>query len=145
MSRSASGIAALVLVAMLSGSLAAQVAEQIPEQVPGKVPVPEPGGQPLAAHQGTWRWVPPTRLEDGNIATDLEYFAMYRQAPGGKPEKIVEIHDLAAAHEWRMDTGQAGACFWFVAVRKPGSSSPMPSDRSNVICLDERGQPLPHT
>ncbi|MEZ5566039.1 MAG: hypothetical protein R3F24_11180 [Gammaproteobacteria bacterium] len=98
----------------------------------------------VSAH-GTWRWVPPQRLENGNIATDLDHFVMYRQAPGEMPAVFAKIHDLQKPQQWTMGTDQAGACFWFVAVRKPGSSTPMPSDKSNVICLDDQGQPLPRT
>lgn len=131
MNRWVRGIAALAMAALLGDNPIAWAAES--------------DNQPLVADQGTWRWVPPARLENGNIATDLAYFAMYRKAPGGDAEMIAEFHDVAKAHEWHMGTDQAGACFWFVAVRKPDSSPPMPSDRSNVVCLDDRGQPLPRT
>jgi hypothetical protein len=40
-----------------------------------------------------------------------------------------------------MDTRDANACFWIEAVRV--NSAPMPSDRSNRICIDADGMLLP--
>lgn len=104
-------------------------------------PGPCPAKLPLAGRRGSWSWIPPTRLENGNIATDLSHFAMFRQAAGGKPEQVAEISAKVTNVYWGMDTREANACFWIEAVRV--NSAPMPSDRSNRICIDADGQLLP--
>ncbi|MDX2121129.1 MAG: hypothetical protein SF070_08780 [Gemmatimonadota bacterium] len=104
-------------------------------------PGPCPANLPLSGRRGSWSWVPPTRLENGNIATDLSHFAMFRQAAGGQPEEVAEISPTVTNVYWGMDTRDANACFWIEAVRV--NSAPMPSDRSNRICIDADGQLLP--
>jgi len=104
-------------------------------------PGPCPANLPLSGRRGSWSWVPPTRLENGNIATDLAYFAMFRQPFAGEPEPVAEISPKVTNVFWGMDTRDANACFWIEAVRV--NSGPMPSDRSNRICIDADGQLLP--
>lgn len=106
-----------------------------------EAPGPCPANLPLSGRRGSWSWVPPTRLENGNIATDLAYFAMYRQPFAGEPEPVAEISPKVTNVFWGMDTRDADACFWIEAVRV--NSAPMPSDRSNRICIDAKGQLLP--
>lgn len=104
-------------------------------------PGPCPADLPLSGRRGSWSWVPPTRLENGNIRTDLSHFVMYRQAFGGQPEQVAEISAKVTNVFWGMDTRDANACFWIEAVRV--TSAPMPSDRSNRLCIDAAGQLLP--
>lgn len=104
-------------------------------------PAPCPANLPLSGRRGSWSWVAPTRLENGNIATDLSHFAMFRQAAGGKPEEVAQISAKVTNVYWGMDTRDANACFWIEAVRV--NSAPMPSDRSNRICIDADGRLLP--
>jgi len=96
---------------------------------------------PLSGRRGSWSWVPPTRLENGDIRTDLAHFTMYRQAVGGAPEAIAEISAKVSNVYWGMDIRDANACFWIQAVRLRGT--PMPSDSSNRVCIDAAGQLLP--
>ena len=91
--------------------------------------------------QGSWFWSPPTRLENGDIHTDLSHFLMYRQSPGADPEVFAEISGDVATLIWGMDIRYANACFWIVAVRT--RSAAMRSDSSDRICIDRNGQPLP--
>lgn len=100
-----------------------------------------PATLPLSGRRGSWSWVPPARLENGNIQTDLVRFEMYRQAFGGPPERVADISAKVTNLYWGMDTRDANACFWIQAVRV--NSAPMPSDRSNRICMDAEGQLLP--
>lgn len=104
-------------------------------------PGPCPANLPLSGRRGSWSWVPPAALENGNILTDLSHFAMFRQAFGGQPEEIAEISAKVTNVYWGMDTRDANACFWIEAVRV--NSAPMPSDRSNKICMDADGKLLP--
>ena len=106
-------------------------------------PKPCPANLPLSGERGIWSWVAPTRLEKGNIFTDLSHFVMYRQPVGGKPEVFADIDGKATNLIWGMDTRDANACFWIEAVRV--NSAAMPSDRSNSICMDAQGRPLPKT
>jgi len=106
-------------------------------------PKPCPANLPLSGQRGIWSWVAPTRLEKGNIFTDLSHFVMFRQPVGGKPEGFADIDGKATNLIWGMDTRDANACFWIVAVRV--NSAAMPSDRSNSICMDAQGRPLPKT
>lgn len=96
---------------------------------------------PLSGRLGSWSWVAPTQLEKGDIHTDLVRFAMMRQPVGGEPEEVAEISAKVTNVFWGMDIRDANACFWIEAVRI--HSAPMPSDRSNRICLDADGQLLP--
>ena len=56
-------------------------------------------------------------------------------------EPVAEISPKVTNVFWGMDTRDANACFWIEAVRV--NSAPMPSDRSNRICIDADGQLLP--
>jgi hypothetical protein len=104
-------------------------------------PGPCPANLPPSGRRGSWSWIAPTQLENGNIATDLSHFAMFRQAAGGRPEEVAEISATVTNVYWGMDTRDANACFWIEAVRV--NSAPMPSDRSNRICIDADGMLLP--
>jgi len=106
-------------------------------------PGPCPAEISVSGIRGGWSWLAPTRLENGNLLTDLSHFAMYRQPFGGEPEVFAEINGKVTNLIWGMDTRYANACFWITAVRV--NSAAMPSDTSNRICIDASGQPLPAT
>lgn len=98
-----------------------------------------------SSEYGTWTWVPPTKLENGNILTDLSHFLIYRQ-PLGQPAGVwAQVDKSIPRLITRMGPADFNACFWMTAVRKPGTSPAVESDKSNTICMDSRGQLLPAT
>lgn len=98
-----------------------------------------------SARVGVWEWVAPTRLENGDIMTDLSHYLIYRQPAGGQPTVWAQIMAPVVRAILPMGPEHWGGCFWITAVRKPGTSPPVESDRSNTICMDAQGQPLPST
>lgn len=98
-----------------------------------------------SSRTGVWEWVAPTKLENGDILTDLSHYLIYRQPSGGQP--VVWAHIEAAATRAILPMGPEhyGACFWVIAVRQPATSPAVASDKSNSICMDAQGQPLPAT
>lgn len=97
----------------------------------------------LAPTHGVWTWQAPTLLENGNILTDLSHYLIYRQVAGLEPSVWAQVDGRTSRLLAPMGPADYGACFWTVAVRKPASSPPVASDKSNSVCLDPNGLPLP--
>lgn len=95
--------------------------------------------------QGVWTWIAPTVLKDGRILTDLSHYFVYRQIGTQPPTVWAQIDAKAARFIVPMTVADFGACFYTIAIRKPNTTQPDPSDMSNRICLDPLGQPLPST
>lgn len=102
-----------------------------------------------SSQYGLWTWVAPIALENGNILTDLSHYLVYRQpivtppmAPQ-EPTVWAQVDGKAKKLFMRMGAPDYGACFYVVAVRKNALAKP--SDKSNTICLDAQGLPLPTT
>ena len=93
--------------------------------------------------QGIFTWEAPTTLENGNILTDLDHYLLFRQAGVAPATVVAQIDGRAKKLLIPMTTTDFGACFWFVSVRKPATSPPVASDKSNSICLDANGLTIP--
>jgi hypothetical protein len=103
----------------------------------------------VGTETGVWTWVAPTHLANTQgqpmPLTDLSHYLIYRQPPGQPAVPWTQIDGKVTRAVMPMGPEHYGACFWVVAVRKPATSPAVASDRSNKVCMDARGQPLPAT
>lgn len=89
---------------------------------------------------GVWTWIAPTMLENGDILTDLSHYNVYRQRIPEAPTVWAQVDAKATRFIIPMGPESFDACFWVTAVRKPGTSPPVESDKSNTVCMDAQGQ-----
>jgi len=89
---------------------------------------------------GTWTWIAPTTLENGDILKDLSHYLMFRQVGTAAPTVWAQIDGRTERYVIAMKPEDFGACFWFKSVRKPATSPEVASDKSNTVCLDAAGR-----